>query len=365
MNDEIASKIQSLLASTEWKVTSLNRVSGGNANFTYRGQLEKQNGTIFIKHAEPFAALNQAYALDASRSDFEWLMLQTLSDKPAAKTGQFEVRTPKVLGSYGTTKVIEDLPNSLTIKAFLSQYGESIEKNVATSLGAALGNWLASFHKWLNGDEDKAKTTREKLRKNPLIGPRAELYIGSYKSCMDEFPQLEWPTEAEFAAIEKYVRDMYNAGDEAIHGDFWTGNMILKDEPLLTAGSDGSRKVFILDFEVSQHGSRAQDLAQCLAELWMVHHFYGAEAPLHVMQGFVDAYFVANSDVPATQLAFQIAIHFGVHIVVIPTRYGWPKGERLDECVRIGNGCLVKGYAQEKEWFSDGPLAFLFRHGDA
>ena len=226
MDDEIAIKIQATLANTEWKVTKLDRISGGNANFTYRGYLERDGKTIFIKHAEPFAALNQAYALDASRSDFEWLMLQTMSNKPAAKTGQFEVRTPKVLGFYGTTKIIEDMPDSLTIKAFLSQYGQSIGKDEATALGSSLGNWLAAFHKWLNSDDEEAKSTREKLRSNPLIGPRANLYIGSYKSCMDEFPQMDWPTDDEFAKIEKHVREMYSAGDEAIHGDFWTGKYV-------------------------------------------------------------------------------------------------------------------------------------------
>jgi Ser/Thr protein kinase RdoA (MazF antagonist) len=134
--------------------------------------------------------------------------------------------------------------------------------------------------------------------------------------------------------------------------------MILKDEPLSATKDTG---IFILDFEVSQHGSRAQDLAQCLAELWMVHHFYGAEAPLQVMHGFVKAYFAANTDIPLIELAFQIAIHFGVHIVVVPTRYDWPKDERLVECVKIGNGALINGYEKNREWFRNGQLDFLFQ----
>lgn len=133
--------------------------------------------------------------------------------------------------------------------------------------------------------------------------------------------------------------------------------MILKDEPLSPAKTSD---IFILDFEVSQHGSRAQDIAQCLAELWMVHHFYGARAPVDVMHGLVSAYFLANTDVSVRELAFQIAIHFGVHIVVIPSRYGWPKGEKLEECVRFGNGCLLNGYAKHEQWFMSNSLSFLF-----
>lgn len=225
LEDEIADKIKAVLDKTEWRVTKLTRVSGGNANFTYRGFLADHDQTIFIKHAEPFAALNQGYMLDATRSDFEWMMLQVLSGKLESKTKQLEVRTPKVLGLRGTTKLIEDLPNSLTIKAFLSQYGSTIESNVASTLGAALGNWLAQFHRWLNGDEQEAKDTRAKLRSNPLIGPRANLYIGSYKDCMKLVPKdtVAWPTAEEFSKIEEHVRSLYSAGNEAIHGDFWTG----------------------------------------------------------------------------------------------------------------------------------------------
>lgn len=233
MDDQVADKVKASLAETQWKVTKLDRISGGNANFTYRGHLENGN-TIFIKHAEPFAALNQAYALDATRSDYEWLMLEALSDKPAAITGKLQVRTPKVLGSFGTTKIVEDMPNSLTIKAYLSQYGSTIDSKIASDVGAALGNWLAQFHVWLNGDSSQAKEIREKLKSNPLIGPRAELYIGTYMECTKMFPHLQWPTKDEFASIEKYVRDMYSAGQEAIHGDFWTGKYVSRRDFILS-----------------------------------------------------------------------------------------------------------------------------------
>ena len=150
-------------------------------------------------------------------------MLEKLSNKSPTVTRNFEVRTPKTLGSYGTTKVIEDMPNSVTVKAYLSQYAPSLETDVAKGLGAALGTWLATFHRWLNGDDAEAKTTRDKLRQNPLIEPRANLYIGSYKECMKPFPLVQWPDDEEFTAIEEFVRSMYSNGDEAIHGDFWTG----------------------------------------------------------------------------------------------------------------------------------------------
>jgi hypothetical protein len=226
MDEAVTDKIRTILADTPWAVSKLERLSGGFANFTFRGFLEKKQGdskTVIIKHAEPFAALNQTASLDATRSDFEWLMLEALSNKLATTTSQFHARTPKAIGSFGMTKVVEDMTDSVTIKAYLSQYGPDVEPETATSIGAALGNWLANFHVWLNGSGAQATELREKLRENPMVGPRANLYVGSYMECTKIFPQMWWPSEEEFVPIEKYVRELYSSGKEAIHGDFWTG----------------------------------------------------------------------------------------------------------------------------------------------
>jgi hypothetical protein len=157
--------------------------------------------------------------------------------------------------------------------------------------------------------------------------------------------------------------------------------MILKDKPL--ASTDGTTayptKILILDFEVSQLGSRPQDLAQCLAELYMVHHFHSSQAPLHVMRGLIQGYFSPTeipdkndptkmvtdptslwSEKDRLNFALNTGMHFGIHLVVIPHRFGWPKGEKLVECARFGNGCLVNGHDGNSRFFKDGPLHDLF-----
>ncbi|KIW01974.1 uncharacterized protein PV09_06809 [Verruconis gallopava] len=360
MDDTIAEKIKCTLSKTDWKVSRLERIAGGNANFTYRGYLESGNGTIVIKHSEPFAALNADYQLDVGRSDYEWFMLSTLSPKPPARTDSFLVRSPKALGSFEHTKLIEDLPNSTTVKAYLSKYGADLQSEVASELGTAIGRWLSWFHGWIDGDDEEAVAVRNKIQHNPMAGPREYLYIGSYRDSMAQFPtEVDWPSDEQMGRIEKAVRAMYQRREGGIHGDFWTGNMILPDRA--PAKENRSRegevdKIFILDFEVSQLGSRSQDLAQCLAELWMVYHFYEAQAPLHVMRGFISGYAAGQDE----QFALQIAMHFGIHIVVISWRYGWPKGDKLVECVRFGNSCLVKGFEGDVDWFKATSLRFLF-----
>ena len=156
--------------------------------------------------------------------------------------------------------------------------------------------------------------------------------------------------------------------------------MILKDKPI--ASDDGTlypTKILILDFEVSQLGSRPQDLAQCLAELYMVHHFYGSTAPLQVMKGLIDGYFAETyvSDKwdrnekrvdPASKwnekdrlnFALNTSMHFGIHLVTIPHRFGWPKGDKLMTAAKFGNDCLINGHDANCPFFRDGPLHNLF-----
>ena len=73
-DDPIASSIVQALKKTPWRLSRIERITGGNANFTYRGWLKKPAGykesydTIIIKHAEPYVALNQEWKVDVTRS---------------------------------------------------------------------------------------------------------------------------------------------------------------------------------------------------------------------------------------------------------------------------------------------------------
>jgi hypothetical protein len=70
--DPIATKVLADLKDSPYACTSLVRLSGGTANFTYRGTLTTPlpEGTtsIIIKHAEPFVAIDSSFKLDVIRS---------------------------------------------------------------------------------------------------------------------------------------------------------------------------------------------------------------------------------------------------------------------------------------------------------
>jgi len=70
--DPIAAKVLEDSEGSLYECTSLVRLSGGSANFTYRGTLTSPlpdtTSTIIIKHAEPYIAINSSWKLDVIRS---------------------------------------------------------------------------------------------------------------------------------------------------------------------------------------------------------------------------------------------------------------------------------------------------------
>jgi hypothetical protein len=153
-------------------------------------------------------------------------MIETLSDREPTKRGRFIVRTPKFLSAEGGphTMLIEDLPNSVTVKEYLSKYGDTMVPHVAMDLGVSLGTWLKNYHAWLNGDDEKAMIVKQKFAGNTsMVDAREQLYIGGYRDAMAKFPQIDWPKEQQMAQIEADVKRVSRAGGAGIHGDFWTG----------------------------------------------------------------------------------------------------------------------------------------------
>jgi hypothetical protein len=154
------------------------------------------------------------------------MMIETLSDKDTTKHGRFIVRTPKFLSASELphTMLMEDLPNSVTIKEYLSKHGDTMLPSVSRDLGVALGTWLKNYHVWLNGEDEKAMYLKQKLGGNgSMVDAREQLYIGSYRDAMKQFPQIEWPKETQLAQIEADIKRVCRAGGSGIHGDFWTG----------------------------------------------------------------------------------------------------------------------------------------------
>lgn len=65
--DEIREEIFQELLQTQFACSSLVRLSGGTANFVYRGQLASTNDSIIIKHTKDYLASNASFKLHITR----------------------------------------------------------------------------------------------------------------------------------------------------------------------------------------------------------------------------------------------------------------------------------------------------------
>jgi hypothetical protein len=60
-------------------------------------------------------------------------------------------------------------------------------------------------------------------------------------------------------------------------------------------------------------------------------------------------------------MAFHIALHFGVHLIVWPCRVpGWGKGELMEKCVELGKDYCKHAWKKDRKWFKGSVLDALF-----
>uniref|UniRef100_A0A093VRL3 Choline kinase alpha n=1 Tax=Talaromyces marneffei PM1 TaxID=1077442 RepID=A0A093VRL3_TALMA len=321
---DIEASVFSQLASTKYACSSLTRLNGGTANFVYRGVLsnpesigttEQEKANVIIKHTKDFVALNREFKLDGERCVFEALVLKGLNDFSSAReplVPPITVKTPRLydFDPETHTQIMEDLPESSDLKTFLlSPPGMHIDKPAARAIGHALGSWLGSFHAWISHNEQI--DLRQKLGENKSM--QQLKYVVNYDqlvNMIDKYPQILEGSRSVFEKVRAYASEELsthsskNASiDNAwgpIHGDFWTGNILVNNE---------QRNLFIIDWEMTQLGMRALDLGQVLAELYEIKQFKNNNAGIWIMESLIEGYPLLGEE-----QAFRMAVHMGVHL---------------------------------------------------
>jgi thiamine kinase-like enzyme len=153
--------------------------------------------------------------------------------------------------------------------------------------------------------------------------------------------------KAKFAKAEQEEEGLL------IHGDFWTGNILLHDTPL----SDQALPVYVIDWELSHLSKVSFDLGQMFAELFQLTHFKKIEAGVWLIESFMDGYGKIDED-----LAFETVVHVGTHFICFGSRTaGWGTEEQVRRLVEIGRDFMVKGWARDREFFEGTALKCLFR----
>ncbi|KAH7131397.1 kinase-like domain-containing protein [Dactylonectria estremocensis] len=361
---EIQAKVKVALQGTPFAPESLRQLTGGTGNFMYHAILEKPlpehpNGVV-VKQGEAYVATNPGFPLATSRCVVEQQCLAHVAALPPTSTAASFIRTPAVyhFNQETNTQVQEYLVNAVSLKIFaLEHYATptplSLEPQ-CQQLGHGLGAWLRSFHDWSDQPEQVAlretvsRNKEMQLIKNMInykqLVQMADLHptiLGGVKSELQEI--------CEMAAAE--LED--ETALHVIHGDFWTGNVLLPDE---TIREGAQTPVRIIDWELAQLGVRPLDLGQMIAELWQLKLYKDIDAGEWLIAAFADGYGRLSADD-----AFRAILHVGVHLICFGSRTpGWGTPGQNVQLVETGKEVLLRAWGKDREWFRGHLLGSLF-----
>ncbi|KAJ2906760.1 uncharacterized protein MKZ38_010751 [Zalerion maritima] len=364
--EEITASTRAELSNTPYACSELTVLSGGTANFLYKGTLTKPlpDGTthVVVKHAEDFVKNNPAFSLSTDRCRFEEASLEAVqAGLGAVSAGQFTVKTPRLLhyNPRTNTQVQEYAPGTLDLKNYALTFWtptSSELKSQCHDLGRSLGSWLRKFHNWADLPEQEG--LRGTVKQN--VGMQKLKHLINYPNSLSSassHPQILGNEEVMstikevVAMAEKELQDESKLG--IIHGDFWTGNALV---PARSFGARGdSVTVDIIDWELVQMGVRPLDLGQMIAELYELKLFKAIDAGVWIIEGFSEGYGTMDDE-----FAFRTSIHVGCHLLNFSGVPGWGTQEKVESVVDKGVDILVKAWKKDRSWFEGMELGCLF-----
>ncbi|EMT72748.1 kinase-like domain-containing protein [Fusarium oxysporum II5] len=288
---DIDSRVQKALVGTKFQVSKLEKITGGSVNWIYKAELVRPlyNGEeeVLVKHGEPYMASKPEFALPALRSTIEIESLKILSavssfGNQPNDTHNFVVRTPKFyhFDQDSSTQALEFLSDGIHLKDYAIQnYGSSMPESFQPQcheLGKALGSWLRIFVAWsaqqvkhrdLVAQNEFGQAVRHMLN-YAWLHERTKEYPGILNDVEDILTQVE-----QLAASEKENTDEL----QIIHGDFWTGNVVLPDAAI----KEGTKiPVFVVDWEMTQLGLPSVDFGEMIAEMYALWLYKSIDAGL-------------------------------------------------------------------------------------
>ncbi|KAF5581262.1 phosphotransferase enzyme family [Fusarium pseudocircinatum] len=363
---DIDSKVRKALEGTKFEVSKLEKIMGGSVNWIYKAilvtPLDNGEKEVLIKHGEPYMASKPEFALPPLRGVIETESLKILStvstfDNLSKETYNFVVRTPELydFDQASSTQILELMFDGINLKDYaIQRYGSPTSDSFQSQcqkLGRAIGRWLRDFatrsaqqvrHRDLVAQNEFGQTVRYMVN-YVWLHERIKEYPDLLKDTKDILAKVE-----QMAAAEKEDKNKL----QVIHGDFWTGNVVLPNAAI----KKGTKiPVFVVDWEMTQLGLPSVDFGQMIAEMYALWLYKSVDAGLWMMEGFIEGYGDISED-----FALRTAIHVGTHLVCVTTDFpAWGR-ENYERVVEIGRDIIVHAWEKDHEWFRNGDLACLF-----
>ncbi|KAM5354653.1 hypothetical protein ACJ41O_001300 [Fusarium nematophilum] len=346
---DLDAKVQRSLEGTQFESRALENLSGAE---------------VLVKHGETHMATKPEFPLTLLRCRIEAESLRCLSGWSSfgrpdpADAHSFIVRTPKLLhfDEENANQIQEYLPDGIDLKEYVLRYyssptPESLQPQ-CRQLGEALGRWLKGFVEWSAQQVDHRRLVAENTFAQDVkhmvnfswLNDRIKDFPAVLDGVKDILEQVE-----QMAAAERQDDGNY----QIIHGDFWTGNIILPNRPI----QEGIKApMFVIDWECTQLGLPSVDLGQMMAEMYALWLYKSITAGRWMMEGLIDAYGHVSQE-----FAFRTALQTGAHLLCITTTFpGWGTPEQVEEVARVGRDIILHAWKKDRSWFEKGDLACLF-----
>ncbi|KAK1535612.1 phosphotransferase [Colletotrichum paranaense] len=372
-SDRVLREVKAELAGTPYSLESARLLSGGTTNFIFHVKLLEPllDGTaeVAVKHGEGFVAQSPDFELPTSRCRIEESCLKDLSALSPHTGEKITVATPKLFyfNEETNTQVQAYQPSPLSLKNYAIEYfaASTLEaptletstlesvKSLSLEIGTAVGAWLRSFHDWSNSEHqlkfrDIAAGNKEmQTLKRWMNYERLPISI-------KRFPDILGGCNDIFADIVDSVKEeMVNEQAlQVIHGDFWTGNILLEGKPW----DDEHSCLLVVDWEMCQLAVKPLDLGQMIAELYELKLYKDMEAGVWLIQGFVNGYGAVDDD-----FAFRTLLHVAVHLIGFGTTVqGWGSQDQARAVATEGRDILKNAWAKDRGFFEKHPLGCVF-----
>ena len=281
-----------------------------------------------------------------------------MSKFPHCTNASFAVGTPRLhyFNRETNTQVQDYLRNAISLKEYaIKHYAAPTPiacQSSCLQLGRSLGRWLRSFHGWAaqpDNEELRTVVSRTKVMQSLKHSTNYGLFPGRVEKYPDILGEVEETLRRVSDMAAREVEDESKL--QVIHGDFWTGNILLPDEVI-----GAHTPVRIVDWEMAQLGVLALDIGQCTAEMWQLKLYKAIDAGEWLIRGLAEGYGNLDAD-----FAFRAIIHVGTHLIGFGSSVeGWGSREQQVQMVRTGKEILVKAWEKDREWFVGHPLECLF-----
>ncbi|PVF95314.1 hypothetical protein CPB86DRAFT_788181, partial [Serendipita vermifera] len=270
--------IKAYLSQTPFSASTVERLSGGLTNFTFRATLASpnQNGhrSVIVKHATAYVALWTTISLDLSRTDIEIAAVNVVARQPfmsELKAKKVVLPEPLAYDQENRVQIYRDYGPLSSIKDYIIAHPDA--EAIGQEAGEALGEFLAELHVW--GYQLLHPGSMKDGNGDPS---ELEMFKNNKQLCSwSELGQLaatgaKYGVSGDWEEIGKKATQEIGVNDTFSMGDFWTGNVLIETEHA-ESGGESIKSLVILDWEAAKTGISSTDIAQFAAEAYELEVF--------------------------------------------------------------------------------------------